>query len=202
MILNQLDQYRNMYLQANNEVVRLKHAVTKHDDELKTNRETIASMESRIHELEEEQKDWDKERKQILDERDGYKDQVDAERAAHAKTKDELLNARGEIEKLREAKEAKELSEQANVDLHSVVQVLQHRLFKTNSDATNYMKGEMEADECRMNDMDFNDVVEEANKLVKELNEEVDQTPVDPGKDPELPKSDKKKKEERQRRQA
>ena len=193
MILNQLDQYKNMYLQANNENARLKHAVTEHDNELKANQNTIESMENRILALENENKE-------ITAERDEYKTKCELECDSHSKTKEELTKtkeeltkAKEEIEKLREAKEAKDLSEQANVDLHSVVQVLQHRLFKTNSDATNYMKGEMEADECRMNDMDFKDVVEEANKLVKELNEEVDQTPVDPGKDPELPKSDKKK---------
>ena len=193
MILNQLDQYKNMYLQANNENARLKHAVTEHDNELKANQNTIESMENRILALENENKE-------ITAERDEYKTKFELECDSHSKTKEELTKtkeeltkAKEEIEKLREAKEAKDLSEQANVDLHSVVQVLQHRLFKTNSDATNYMKGEMEADECRMNDMDFKDVVEEANKLVKELNEEVDQTPVDPGKDPELPKSDKKK---------
>lgn len=193
MILSQLDQYKNMYLQANNENARLKHAVTEHDNELKANQNTIESMENRILALENENKE-------ITAERDEYKTKCELECDSHSKTKEELTKtkeeltkAKEEIEKLREAKEAKDLSEQANVDLHSVVQVLQHRLFKTNSDATNYMKGEMEADECRMNDMDFKDVVEEANKLVKELNEEVDQTPVDPGKDPELPKSDKKK---------
>ena len=193
MILSQLDQYKNMYLQANNENARLKHAVTEHDNELKANQNTIESMENRILALENENKE-------ITAERDEYKTKCELECDSHSKTKEELTKtkeeltkAKEEIEKLREAKEAKDLSEQANVDLHSVVQVLQHRLFKTNSDATNYMKGGMEADECRMNDMDFKDVVEEANKLVKELNEEVDQTPVDPGKDPELPKSDKKK---------
>ena len=200
MILHQLDQYKNMYLQANNENARLKHAVTEHDNELKANQNTIESMENRILALENENKE-------ITAERDEYKTKCELECDSHSKTKEELTKtkeeltktkeeltkAKEEIEKLREAKEAKDLSEQANVDLHSVVQVLQHRLFKTNSDATNYMKGEMEADDCRMNDMDFKDVVEEANKLVKELNEEVDQTPVDPGKDPELPKSDKKK---------
>ena len=56
MILSQLDQYRNMYLQANNEVARLKHAVTEHDNELKANQETIASMESRILALENDNK--------------------------------------------------------------------------------------------------------------------------------------------------
>ncbi len=193
MILNQLNQYRNMYLQASNENASLKHAATQHEEELETNREMIASKDSRIRELEEERKGWDKERRQLLDERDSYKSQLKIEQDAHSKTKEELAKSKEEISKLQDAKEAKELSEQANVDLHSVVKVLQHRLFKTNSDASSYMKGEVDFDERRMDDMEFNDVVGEANKLVKELNEEVDQTPVDPGKEPKLPKSDKKK---------
>ena len=88
------------------------------------------------------------------------------------------------------------------MDLHSVVTVLQRRLFKTNSDASSYMKGEVEFDERRMNDMEFTDVVDEANKLASGIIEEVDQTPVDTGKEPKLPKSDKRKEKERQRGQA
>lgn len=57
----------------------------------------------------------------------------------------------------------------------------QRRLFKTNSDASSYMKGEVEFDERRMNDMEFTDVVDEANKLACGLNEEVDKIPVDTG---------------------
>lgn len=53
MILNQLNQYKNLYLQASNENAHLKHAVSKHEDELETNRKTIESMDSRILELEE-----------------------------------------------------------------------------------------------------------------------------------------------------
>ncbi len=186
MILNQLNQYRNLYLQANNKIEGLKHAVAQHENELKTRQELIESMDSRILEFE---KDYEA----VAADRDDYKAKYEQECDSHVKTKEELKALREENAKLQNAKEAKELSEQANVDLHSVVQVLQHRLFKTNSDATAYMKGEVEFDERRMNDMEFKDVVEEADKLVKELNEEVDKTPVDPGKEPELPKSDKKK---------
>lgn len=193
MILNQLNQYRNMYLQASNEIASLKHAATEHENELEASRKTIESMESRVHELEEEQKCWDKEKVQLQSERDNYKKERDEECEAHALTKKELAKANEEIKKLQESKEAKELSEQANVDLHSVVQVLQHRLFKTNSDATAYMKGEVEFDERRMEDMEFKDVVAEADKLVKELNEEADKTPVVPDEEPKLPKSDGKK---------
>lgn len=44
MILNKLNQYKNLYLQASNENAHLKHAVSKHDDELEANRKTIESM--------------------------------------------------------------------------------------------------------------------------------------------------------------
>ncbi len=187
MILNQLNLYRNLYLQACNEIARLRHAAAQHEDESKANQRMIESMESRILELE-------KEIAAVVAERDSYKSQFEAERESHSKTKEELAKSKNEIKALRESKEAKELSEQANVDLHSVVQVLQHRLFKSNSDASAYMKGEVEFDERRMGDMDFKDVTEAADKLVDELNGEVDQTPVDPGKDPKLPKSEKKEK--------
>lgn len=56
MILNKLKQYKNLYLQASNENAHLKHAVSKHEDELEANRKTIDSMDSRILELEENQK--------------------------------------------------------------------------------------------------------------------------------------------------
>lgn len=193
MILNKLNQYKNLYLQASNENAHLKHAVSKHEDELEANRKTIESMDSRILELEENQKEWDKEKAQLQSQRDCYKKERDEERESHSQTKKELAKAKEEITKLQESKEAKELSEQANVDLHSVVLVLQRRLFKTNSDASSYMKGEVEFDERRMNDMEFTDVVDEANKLASGINEEVDQTPVDTGKEPKLPKSDKRK---------
>lgn len=193
MILNKLNQYKNLYLQASNENAHLKHAVSKHEDELEANRKTIDSMDSRILELEENQKEWDKEKAQLQSQRDFYKKERDEERESHSQTKKELAKAKEEITKLQESKEAKELSEQANVDLHSVVLVLQRRLFKTNSDASSYMKGEVEFDERRMNDMEFTDVVDEANKLASGIIEEVDQTPVDTGKEPKLPKSDKRK---------
>lgn len=193
MILNKLNQCKNLYLQASNENAHLKHAVSKHEDELEANRKTIESMDSRILELEENQKEWDKEKAQLQSQRDCYKKERDEERESHSQTKKELAKAKEEITKLQESKEAKELSEQANVDLHSVVLVLQRRLFKTNSDASSYMKGEVEFDERRMNDMEFTDVVDEANKLASGINEEVDQTPVDTGKEPKLPKSDKRK---------
>lgn len=56
MILNKLNQYKNLYLQASNENAHLKHSVSKHEDELEANRKTIESMDSRILELEENQK--------------------------------------------------------------------------------------------------------------------------------------------------
>ena len=192
MILNQLNQYKNLYLQASNENAHLKHAVSKHEDELEANRKTIESMDSRILELEENQKEWDKEKAQLQSQRDCYKKERDEEREDHLKTKAELKQAKDDIAKLQVAKEAKELSEQANVDLLSVVQVLQHRLFQTNSDASSYMKGQVDFDERRLSEMSFDDVVSEADKLVKELNGDVDGTPVDTGKDPELPNSNKK----------
>ena len=194
MILNQLNQYKNLYLQASNENAHLKHAVSKHEDELETNRKTIESMDSRILELEENQKEWDKEKAQLESQRDCYKKERDEEREDHLKTKAELKLAKEDIAKLQVAKEAKELSEQANVDLLSVVQVLQRRLFQSNSDASSYMKGQVDFDERRMSEMSFDDVVSEADKLVKELNVDVDGTPVDTGKDPELPNSNKKEK--------
>lgn len=169
MILNKLNQYKNLYLQASNENAHLKHAVSKHEDELEANRKTIDSMDSRILELEENQKEWDKEKAQLQSQRDCYKKERDEERESHSQTKKELAKAKEKITKLQESKEAKELSEQANVDLRSVVLVLQRRLFKTNSDASSYMKGEVEFDERRMNDMEFTDVVDEANKLAVEL---------------------------------
>lgn len=87
MILNQLNQYKNLYLQASNENAHLKHAVSKHEDELETNRKTIESMDSRILELEENQKEWDKEKAQLQSQRDCYKKERDEERESHSQTK-------------------------------------------------------------------------------------------------------------------
>ena len=194
MILNKLNQYKNLYLQASNENAHLKHAMSKHEDELEANRKTIESMDSRILELEEELIEAEQNVKQISEELDSCKKKLAEEREDHLKTKAELKQAKEDIAKLQVAKEAKELSEQANVDLLSVVQVLQRRLFQSNSDASSYMKGQVDFDERRLSEMDFDDVVSEADKLVKELNGDVDGTPVDTGKDPELPDSNKKEK--------
>lgn len=48
MILNKLNQYKNLYLQASNENAHLKHAVSKHEDELEANRKTIESMDTSV----------------------------------------------------------------------------------------------------------------------------------------------------------
>lgn len=145
----------------------------------------IESLEDRIREQGEELIEEKQNIKQISEELDSCKKKLGEEREDHLKTKAELKQAKEDIAKLQVAKEAKELSEQANVDLLSVVQVLQRRLFQTNSDASSYMKGQVDFDERRMSEMSFDDVVSEANKLVKELNGDVDGTPVDTGKDPE-----------------
>jgi transposase len=125
MILNQLNQYRNLYLQACNENTRLKHAMSKHEDELKANQSVIESLEDRIREQGEELIEEKQNIKQISEELDSCKKKLGEEREDHLKTKAELKQAKEDIAKLQVAKEAKELSEQANVDLLSVVQVLQ-----------------------------------------------------------------------------
>lgn len=104
MILNKLNQYKNLYLQASNENAHLKHAVSKHEDELEANRKTIESMDSRILELEENQKEWDKEKAQLESQRDSYKKERDEEREGHLKTKAELKLAKEDIAKLQVAK--------------------------------------------------------------------------------------------------
>lgn len=65
--------------------------------------------------MEENQKEWDKEKAQLQSQRDCYKKERDEERESHSQTKKELAKAKEEITKLQESKEAKELSEQANV---------------------------------------------------------------------------------------
>lgn len=82
----------------------------------------------------------------------------------------------------------------SSVDLKSVVDILQRRLFQTNSDASAYMHGSMELDERRLEEMGFEEVVGEAKKLVDELNADTDNSPVDTGKQPPLPDSDNKDK--------
>lgn len=191
MILNQLNQYRNLYLQACNENARLKHAISMRDDESKANRSVIESLESRIREQDEELTGERRGNKLLSEELCHCKEELREEREEHLRTKAELQQAKKDIAGLQDAKEAKRLSEQANVDLLSVVQVLQRRLFKTNSDASSYMKGEVDFDERRLSEMDFNEVVSEASKLVNELNEDVDGASVDAGKVPELPNSNK-----------
>lgn len=171
MILSQLAQYKSLYLQANNKIVSLENAAKLHESELKTNQQTIGELMFRVSELEKE---------------------LQEERASHNQTKEKLEEAESKISKLEQCKEAKELSEQANIDLHSIVNLLQYRLFNTNSDATRYMKGEIELDERRMEDMSFGEVLKEIDKLVADLKKDIDDTPVDPGEMPKLPVAEEK----------
>ena len=154
----------------------------------------LDERECRIREVEEENKLLRTERVAISGERDAYKQKYESECESHAHTKSVLKEAKTEITKLQEGKEALKLSEEANVDLKSVVDILQRRLFQTNSDASAYMHGSMELDERRLEEMGFEEVVGEAKKLVDELNADTDNSPVDTGKQPPLPDSDNKDK--------
>ena len=180
MIQSRLKMYERMYLEVRNENACLKHAAKQHEDELNAKQQMLDEKDDRIHEVEAE--------------RDSYKQKYENECASHNQTKSDLENANKEIAKLQEGKEALKLSEEANVDLKSVVDILQRRLFQTNSDASAYMHGSMELDERRLEEMGFEEVVGEAKKLVDELNADTDNSPVDTGKQPPLPDSDKKDK--------
>ena len=194
MIQSRLNMYERMYLELRNENACLKHAAKQHEDELNARQQMLDERDCRNRELEEENRLLRTERVTILGERDTYKQKYENECAAHSQTKSGLENANKEIAKLQEGKEALKLSEEANVDLKSVVDILQRRLFQTNSDASAYMHGSMELDERRLEEMGFEEVVGEAKKLVEELNADTDDTPVDTGKKPQLPESDKKNK--------
>ena len=194
MIQSRLKMYERMYLELRNENACLKHAAKQHEDELNAKQQMLDERECRIREVEEENKLLRTERVTISGERDAYKQKYESECESHAHTKSELKEAKTEIAKLQEGKEALKLSEEANVDLKSVVDILQRRLFQTNSDASAYMHGSMELDERRLEEMGFEEVVSEAKKLVDELNADTDDSPVDAGKEPPLPDSDKKDK--------
>ena len=189
MLLSRLTQYEHMYLRACNKIAALERSVAAYSEELAARDRVVVSMEGRIRELEELPKSWEGERLRILGDCDRYKQERDDERASHVETKKELERLREDVTSLREGAEALRLSKEANVDFHSVVQVLQRRMFHTNSDATAYMKGEVEFDERRMKDMNFKDVVEEANKLSRELVAGTEDSPIGTGKEPELPLS-------------
>ena len=194
MIQSRLKMYERMYLGLRNENACLKHAAKQHEDELNAKQQMLDERECRIREVEEENKLLRTERVAILGERDAYKQKYESECESHAHTKSVLKEAKTEITKLQEGKEALKLSEEANVDLKSVVDILQRRLFQTNSDASAYMHGSMELDERRLEEMGFEEVVGEAKKLVDELNADTDNSPVDTGKQPPLPDSDNKDK--------
>lgn len=194
MIQSRLKMYERMYLELRNENACLKHAAKQHEDELNAKQQMLDERECRIREVEEENKLLRTERVAISGERDTYKQKYESECESHAHTKSVLKEAKTEITKLQEGKEALKLSEEANVDLKSVVDILQRRLFQTNSDASAYMHGSMELDERRLEEMGFEEVVGEAKKLVDELNADTDNSPVDTGKQPPLPDSDNKDK--------
>lgn len=124
MIQSRLNMYERMYLEVRNENACLKHAAKQHEDELNAKQQMLDERDDRIRELEEESRLLRTERVAILGERDAYKQKYENECASHGQTKSELEAAKTEITKLQEGKEALKLSEEANVDLKSVVDVL------------------------------------------------------------------------------
>lgn len=79
---------------------------------------------------------------------------------------------KAELESLKDAKKISEAAMQANMDYKNVIQLIQRRHFNQNSDATRFLKGDINPDDPYLNEMGFESVM----KAVMHATEDVDKT--------------------------
>ena len=162
----------------------------------------VARLESHVGFLTEENRTIETEtREECKAEIDYWKTQAEAalqrEKAANeragrfeqsSKDKDiEISSLRSRIESLEGAQEIAEAAAQANMDYKSIIDLIRHRQFNHNSDASRFLKGELDPDDPHLKEMGFEEVIRQIMKATEDV-------PV-PSRGPEGHTSDKKDKE-------
>lgn len=66
---------------------------------------------------------------------------------------------KSEVERLKGAQEVAEMAAQDNVDYKSIIDLIQHRQFNHNSDASRFLKGELDPDDPYLKEMGFEEVI-------------------------------------------
>lgn len=144
----------------------------------------VARLESHVGFLTEENRSIETEtREECRAEVDYWKSQAEAalqrEKVANAraerleesnKAKDaEISSLKADLEKLEGAQEVAEVAAQANVDYKSIIDLIQHRQFNHNSDASRFLKGELEPDDPYLKELGFEDVIRQIMKDTEDV---------------------------------
>ena len=76
---------------------------------------------------------------------------------------------KSEVERLKGAQEVADVAAQANVDYKSIITLIQHRQFNHNSDASRFLKGELDPDDPYLKEMGFEEVIRHIMKETEEV---------------------------------
>ena len=76
---------------------------------------------------------------------------------------------KSELERLKGAQEVADAAAQANVDYKSILTLIQHRQFNHNSDASRFLKGELDPDDPYLKEMGFEEVIRQIMKGTEDL---------------------------------
>lgn len=72
---------------------------------------------------------------------------------------DEIDFLKSEVERLKGAQEVADAATLANMDYKSIIDLIQHRQFNHNSDASRFLKGELDPDDPYLKEMGFEEVI-------------------------------------------
>lgn len=117
-----------------------------------------------------------------------------------SKDKDiEISSLKSRIESLEGAQEIAEAAAQANVDYKSIIDLIRHRQFNHNSDASRFLKGELDPDDPYLKEMGFEEVIRQLMKETEDVpvpsRSSDEHTSDKKGKEPKLPKKTEESKE-------
>ena len=112
---------------------------------------------------------------------------------ASNKDKDgEISSLKCEVERLKGAQEVADAAAHANVDYKSVIDLIQHRQFNHNSDASRFLKGELDPDDPYLKEMGFEEVIRQIMKETENVSSPSRESKDEPAgqkeKDVKLPK--------------
>lgn len=119
---------------------------------------------------------------------------------ASNKDKDtEISSLKCEVERLKGAQEVADAASQANVDYKSIIDLIQHRQFNHNSDASRFLKGELDPDDPYLKEMGFEEVIRQIMKDTENVSSPSRESKDEPAgkkeKDIALPKRTEEAKE-------
>ncbi len=81
----------------------------------------------------------------------------------------EISSLKCEVERLKGAQEVADVAAQANVDYKSIITLIQHRQFNHNSDASRFLKGELDPDDPYLKEMGFEEVIRQIMKNTEDV---------------------------------